>query len=1428
MIYDELCQMILGVIGIEVSQEQLFLETGIDSLEIIQLRNQIEYKYKVDLQMQQLMKMTFKEIADYIETAVMLGEVHKESDPISFQTERYFPLNDLQQAYWIGRTSEYELGNVSTHAYMEFEQDNLDIEKLEHALHKVIERQEMLRTVILEDGMQEVLSIEEAKYTVEYIDISEREEYEKLAILENERNRMSHQIFKLGHWPFFEMRIFKIDEKKSRINFGIDMLIADAYSIQIFFNNLKEFYFHPDIDLTMINFNFRDYVMKEHSMKNDLNYQLADQYWNERCIDIPSSPKIPLQKKPEDVMKPIFKHIGRKISPENYEKLKNIAFDKKVTVSVILLSIYAKVLARWSQEEDLSINVTYLDRKMYDEQINEIMGQFASFTIFPIKEIGKYNFYELTKIIQNDLWTDLDNRAVSGSKILQKIRKYNNDVSALMPIVFTCALEDISQTDWLGDIVYSISQTSQIWLDNQTFEDNGALMLFWDYIEELFPDGMISDMMDAYENAINMLANETEAWEKKDLDLIPKQYCNTRNQVNDRLIPKMPLDMIQESIVTHPYNVAVRSGDKTILYNELDEMTNKIANWICKKEEKNSVIGICMEKGWQQIVAVIGIAKAGCAYLPIDSNLPEERIAYMLKESEVKYVLSQEWLIHKYQNSAKKYNFSVLESLLQEEDDISQNKITIQEHDLIYIIYTSGSTGNPSGVMIEHIGLGNAIMSTNETYRIGEMDSIIAMTPLHHDMSVYDIFGILAAGGKIVIPDEKVRKEPSLLANLLLQERVSIWNSVPSLMDVFVDYIKGKPDKIPSFLRYVFLGGDWISIETCKKLFELLNNLTIISVGGPTETTMWNIWFPFTSVENKWGKIPYGLPIHNTQYYILNNMMQECPTWVPGKIYSSGFGIARGYQKDENKTKTRFVHHPITGDMLFDSGDLGYYLPDGNIEIVGRADNQIKINGIRIEIEEIELVLKQYPKVINAAVVFDNSTSVNRIIAFVAGEKKELINESITEYLQKKLPEYMLPKDIIIVPEILVSANHKVDRKKMLKDYVKQEIKEDETSTLDSSLEEEITSIIKEVLKVDSIGLDVKITDIGATSIELIKIINQLERIYNQRMELSDLFENLTIRKLVAYFRKKNDKGEEHANENNSQTFLSKYKVITDRMEREKFKISNQGLRRDLEDKETIILDLPEIDDELTNRFDLRRSFRHYDNRKIKLKDFSNFLYLLSNYDEKKYPNFLYASGGGLYSIQVYIHVKNDRIENLNSGLYYYNRNKHELKQMVNNIEIGRDIHWSSNQEIYEESAFSIYLVVDYDAVGPMYGERGLHFVTIEAGLISQLLEEHAHESNIGLCQIGNVDFNSVKQYLNLKESHIHVHTLLGGYIDYSGDYVSLQSQNNYFQYDYVDEQTVGIKEKLIKTMDVSELEQYIPFDESLEHQIDLLIKGKE
>ncbi|NEQ99446.1 MAG: amino acid adenylation domain-containing protein, partial [Cyanothece sp. SIO2G6] len=573
------------------------------------------------------------------------------------------------------------------------------------------------------------------------------------------------------------------------------------------------------------------------------------------------------------------------------------------------------------------------------------------------------------------------------------------------------------------------------------------------------------------------------------------------------------------------HEAAIIASQCTLTYKELYERSNQVGHKLRSLGVvPNQLVAVVMQKGWEQIVAVMGILAAGAAYVPVAWDLPEERRAYLLENSSATVVLTQSWLDQDLDWPAG------LTRLCLDNQDLSNENCEPLESvqkpdDLAYVIYTSGSTGLPKGVAIAHRGVVNAITQTNQFFEIGESDRVLALTALHHDMSVYDIFGTLTAGGVLVIPDDSEARNPAHWSEWLLREQITVWNSVPAMMEMLLEYAGDRADMLPSSLRWVFLGGDWISVTLPSRLHRLVANAQVVSVGGPTETTLWNIWHPVESVAPDQKSIPYGRPIANTKYYVLNEALDDCPVWVPGELCCAGVGLAKGYWRDEEKTHAKFITHPRTGERLYRTGDMGRYLPDGNIEFLGRVDFQFKIRGYRIEPGEIEAALTQHTAVRSAVVSVigeqDNRQQGERLVAYVLPEKElTLTIDELRSFLGDKLPSHMVPSAFILLDAFPLSANGKVDRQALpVPDSFLQNLDIAYVAP-ETDIEQKIADIWKSVLASEEVGVNSNFFEIGGNSLSITKVYSQLRSSLPnviKQVPLTDLYKYPTIRTLADY-----------------------------------------------------------------------------------------------------------------------------------------------------------------------------------------------------------------------------------------------------------------------------------------------------------------------
>ena len=695
-----------------------------------------------------------------------------------------------------------------------------------------------------------------------------------------------------------------------------------------------------------------------------------------------------------------------------------------------------------------------------------------------------------------------------------------------MPVVFTSTLgfdslgQEISTFSHFGELVYAISQASQAWMDHQVWEEKGNLKFSWDVVADLFPEGLIDSMFEAYCCFLKQLATSETSWQETDRQLIPTDQLVQRQAINATTAP-IPDGLLHTLFAAqcqkHGSKVAVVSAQRTLTYQELYEQSNQVGHRLRRLGViPNQLVAVVMNKGWEQVVAVMGILASGAAYAPIDPELPQERLLYLLKDSDVNLVLTQSDVDEKLFWPKGIQRLCVDGSDLNEESKAPLALVQTPD-DLAYVIYTSGSTGLPKGVAIAHRGVVNAIVQTNQYFDIGSDDRILGLTALSHDLSVYDIFGILAAGGTLVIPDAAARKDPAHWIELMQQEKITLWNSVPAMMEMMLDTIGDRAELLPHSWRWAFLGGDWISTTLPDRLHSLAPHVRIVSVGGPTETTLWNIWYPVERVNPAWKSIPYGKPIANTQYYVLNASLNDCPTWVPGELYCAGVGLAKGYWRNEEKTRTRFITHPRTGERIYRTGDRGRYWPDGAIEFLGRVDFQIKLRGHRIEVKEVEAAFRQHPNVRSVVVsTIGQSHPQDRLAAYVVPNKiSEITIEELRNFLKSKLPEYMIPHRFLFLEALPLSANGKVNRLALpTPDLSRPNISSNLVAPR-TSVEQVIATVWAEVLETESIGVHDNFFDLGGDSLLATKAIARIRQVFQADLSVRHLFEKPTVAELA-------------------------------------------------------------------------------------------------------------------------------------------------------------------------------------------------------------------------------------------------------------------------------------------------------------------------
>ncbi|MBE9049091.1 amino acid adenylation domain-containing protein [Nostocales cyanobacterium LEGE 11386] len=1059
-----------------------------------------------------------------LDTGINLAELPTIT-PCPQERHQPFPLTDMQHAFWVGRSGVLELGNLSNHGYYEIEGYDLNLERLNWGLQQLIERHEMLRAIVLPEGQQQILD-RVPLYQMPIVDLKGKDEETINQELATIRDRLSHQVLPAHQWPLFEFSATLLDQKRVRLHVSYDLLVFDAWSLFRLFEEWFQLYQNPGVALPPLELSFRDYVLAEQRLQQSSIYQRSQDYWYSRLDHLPPPPDLPLAKNPQELKQPRCQRYQSHLHPDDWQKLQQKAARIGLTSSGVLLAAFAEILTLWSKHSQFTLNIALFNRLPLHPQIQDILGDFTSATLLAIDNSPPDTFTNRALRLQQQLWQDLEHRYFSGVKVTRELARQQGIYPIAMPIVFTSTLglSKLSQKtltfSHFGELVYGISQASQVWIDVQVWEEKGVLTFNWDVVEELFPAGLIADMFEAYCRFLQQLFTTETAWVETTRQLISPIQLAQRdavNATNTNVADELLHTLFTTQIPMRAEIPAVIAPQRTLSYRELSQKANQLGHRLRRLGvQPNQLVAVVMEKGWEQIIAVLGILISGSAYVPIDPQLPRERREYLLENSGTQIIITQSWLREVLDLPTNIIQLCI-EDLANEPQQPLEPIQTLD--DLAYLIYTSGSTGFPKGVMINHRGVVNTILDINQRFGVNATDRVLALSSLSFDLSVYDIFGTLAAGGTIVIPQAARDREPTHWAQLCQQHQITLWNSVPALMQMMVDYAINHPEVL-AHLRLVLLSGDWLPLSLPTQIQTFSPDIQVISLGGATEASIWSILYPINAVDPTWKSIPYGYPMINQSFHVLNAILEPCPVWVPGQLYIGGVGLARGYWQQDEKTATNFLTHPSTGERLYRTGDLGRYLPDGTIEFLGREDSQVKIGGYRIELGEIEAVLVQNPAVRAAVVtVVGEAPSDRRLIAYVVLHNIIPANE-LSHLMREQLPEYMVPSVFIILDTLPLSANGKVDRRSLPQPENLLLNAEEDYVAPQTDIEQRIATVWQAVLNLENVGVNHNFFEIGGNSLLIIKIFNKLTIIlpdYVEYISLVDLFKYPTIQSLAKY-----------------------------------------------------------------------------------------------------------------------------------------------------------------------------------------------------------------------------------------------------------------------------------------------------------------------
>jgi len=1111
----------------KISTNANFFGLGGHSLRAAIMVNKIHKEYNIEIPIKEIFRLqNIQSIADFISAS----EIKQFEHIIKTEKKEYYKLSSAQHRlyflYLFDKSSiAYNIPNTL------FVKGQIDYERLTQAFNKLISRHENLRSTFHIANDIFVQKIEEAfPLTIELF-----------SSIESETQNIVRQFirpFDLSCSPLIRVGLIKIKENEHILMVDMHHIISDGMSESILINDFMALYNNEALPDTGIQ--YKDYAEWQQSKSQQINLAKQKKFWMNEFAEGLNALDLPADFSRPTVQTFDGNSVDFIISNEDAAKLKGISEKEGVTTFMVLLSIFNILLGKLSNQEDIVVGTPTAGRRHAD--VENMIGLLVNTLAIRNKVRGELSFKEFLADVKVKTLVCFDNQDFQYEDLIDVLKiERNIGRNPLFDTMFVFQNFETSEL-CIPELTLKpyrhVLRTSKFDLTLMAYESEDQFYMRFEYSTMLFKIETIERIIGYLKNIIaavtedeNIRISEIEILTKREKHQFLHEFSNTKTPYPKN---KTVIDLFDEQVQRTPDGIAIKFKDYSITYKELKQRVDSLAYKLRGNGViSDTVIALYIDRSLETIIGMLSISKAGGAYLPIDVDYPLKRVEYIIKNSGAKILLTKKELINK-----QEYDLSIL--FIDDAENLQSNLPEIRNishpSDICYVIYTSGTTGNPKGVMVEHRNVVRLFFNDEFQFDFGERDVWTMFHSHCFDFSVWEIYGALLYGGKLIVIPKSDAVDTNAYLKILKKETVTVLNQTPSAFNNLIYEELSCPDTSLS-LKYVVFGGEALLPKRLKTWKEKYPNTKLINMFGITETTVHVTYkeIGVYEIENNISNI--GKPIPTLSVYILDSYQKLLPLGVIGELYVGGEGVARGYLGNNELTNKRFIPNPYKSDeRLYRSGDLGRMLSSGDIEYIGRADHQVQLRGFRIELGEIENHLLDHELIHEVTVLMKEQGENKYLVAYFVSTDE--INISLLKnFLSDKLPVYMIPSFFIRLTNMPLTTNGKIDKKLLPEPEVKLD---NEYFGPTNDIERRLIGIWSEILKVSKelISVNRNFFEIGGNSLNATILTLKIKKEFAVEFSIMDLFKLNTIEEQALLITASQNLGVEEEIEDNTKTLV--------------------------------------------------------------------------------------------------------------------------------------------------------------------------------------------------------------------------------------------------------------------------------------------------